>query len=64
MGHGVASGLEFGNCTRTHVTCDCDTAVLPVPMIFPIATKHYLQKWPTKLKNEHEKRYDAQTNIV
>ena len=35
MGHGVASGLECGNRTHTHVTHDHDTAVLPVPMIFP-----------------------------
>ena len=35
-GHSVASGLEFGNHTHTHVTCDHDTAVLPIPMIFPM----------------------------
>ena len=34
-GHSVASGLEFGNRTHTRVTCDHDTAVLPVPVIFP-----------------------------
>ena len=35
MGHGVSLGLEFGNCTCTCVTCDRDTTVLPIPMIFP-----------------------------
>ena len=35
MGHGVALGLEFGNRTHTCVAHDRDTAVLPVPMIFP-----------------------------
>ena len=38
-GHGVASGLEFGNCTRTHVTRDHDTTVLPIPVIFPSCEK-------------------------
>ena len=33
--HSVASGLEFGNCTHTCVTCDHDTTVLPIPVIFP-----------------------------
>ena len=32
----MASGLEFGNRTRTRVTRDRDTAVLPVPVIFPM----------------------------
>ena len=31
----MASGLKFGNRTCTHVTHDHDTAVLPIPMIFP-----------------------------
>ena len=35
MGHGVTLGLEFGNCTHTHVTRDHDTMVLPIPVIFP-----------------------------
>ena len=35
MGHGVASGLEFGNLTHTHVTRDHDTVVLPIPVMFP-----------------------------
>ena len=42
-GHGVASGLEFGNRTHTHVTHDHDTAVLPVPIIFP---SHNNEEWP------------------
>ena len=35
MGHGVASGPEFRNCTRTCRTHDCDTAELPVPLLHP-----------------------------
>jgi hypothetical protein len=34
-GHGVTSGLEFRNRTRTRGTCGCDTVVLPIPMLYP-----------------------------
>ena len=35
MGHGVALGPEFQNCTRTHGTCGYDTMELPVPVLYP-----------------------------
>jgi hypothetical protein len=34
-GCGVASGLKISTCTCTCVTCDHDTAVLPIPMLHP-----------------------------
>ena len=35
-GHGVTSGLEFWDCTRTFGTHGCDTTGLPIPVLHPI----------------------------
>ena len=40
MGHGVASGLEFGNHTCTCVTHDHVTMVLPIPVSHPSGRSH------------------------
>ena len=34
-GHGMALGLEYGNCTCTCGTRDCDTVGLPAPVLYP-----------------------------
>ena len=56
-GHGVASGLEFGNRTRTRVTRDRDTAVLPVPVIFPNSNRLHVSYLCQKLCLSFKKHY-------
>ena len=66
MCHGVASGLEFGNCTCTCVTHDHDTMVLPIPVSHPTSIHqsyvHFVLQTNSILSHQ-VKRWQPQTTL-